>query len=567
MLLIQSDLIKSLWFVIFPIVDYTHGPIASDSAFCQVSGFFLALGIESSDVAVLLITLHSALYILRPQSGLSPYRRYAYALYVVVPLLVASLAFVGGRGYENSGPYCYLETGPGWERLALSWIPRYVIFIIILVTYACIYAYVRSMMVNYGKGHQCSFGQDCPGDRCTGSPPTPTIERHGLVGSAPSSLRRADVRERDGRPSISSTNTITATYSDGNPDSNRDTYTPRAEQDGHPVGRVWPGFTPSMPTQNRRSPGKVGGTLSPASDSLEPPQQHHSTSKSNSIDGLSSLSSTIRPPQSTWSGPLSPPIVRMADYDALISDTTMAEENNDSIQTSLPGMLSPTRKDPPRRRERPSTLDILAPGAIQDSSEIARNREKILRQLRSLFVYPLAYMLTWIFPFVRHVRGFDGDKSDQDPYWLFIVCMVSLTMQGAVDSTVFTIREEPWKHTQGGFWETFNRRLHDGWKKGWSKARVVGRTSEEMVVDGRNARARRKEEMAAERVVRGTQDTAAGSRGVRDWWDVGFEGSGGEGEEEEGERGERGTGNGGGDTFGNTQPRTTVLRTKFTAGS
>lgn len=66
MLLIVSDFIKSAWFVIFPIVVYTLGPIASESAFCQISGFSLAVGFESSDVAVLLIALHSALYIIRP---------------------------------------------------------------------------------------------------------------------------------------------------------------------------------------------------------------------------------------------------------------------------------------------------------------------------------------------------------------------------------------------------------------------------------------------------------------------------------------------------------------------
>jgi hypothetical protein len=48
MLLIQSDMFKALWFMIYPIVVFTHGPVPNDSTFCQVSGFFLALGIEAS---------------------------------------------------------------------------------------------------------------------------------------------------------------------------------------------------------------------------------------------------------------------------------------------------------------------------------------------------------------------------------------------------------------------------------------------------------------------------------------------------------------------------------------
>lgn len=133
-------------------------------------------------------------------------------------------------------------------------------------------------------------------------------------------------------------------------------------------------------------------------------------------------------------------------------------------------------------------------------------------------------MLTWIFPFVRHARGYDSGQTVENPFWLMVVCIVCLTIQAVVDCAVFTIREEPWKHTQGGFWETLHRRIVEGWRKSWSKARVVGRTSEEMVVDGRNARARRVEEMAAERAVKGKHTTATTDRRRRDWWDVAFDG-------------------------------------------
>lgn len=48
MLLIQSDMFKALWFMLYPVVVFTTGPVASESTFCQVNGFFLALGIEAS---------------------------------------------------------------------------------------------------------------------------------------------------------------------------------------------------------------------------------------------------------------------------------------------------------------------------------------------------------------------------------------------------------------------------------------------------------------------------------------------------------------------------------------
>lgn len=48
MLLIQSDMFKALWFMIYPIVVFARGPVPDNSTFCQVSGFFLSLGIEAS---------------------------------------------------------------------------------------------------------------------------------------------------------------------------------------------------------------------------------------------------------------------------------------------------------------------------------------------------------------------------------------------------------------------------------------------------------------------------------------------------------------------------------------
>lgn len=48
MLLIQSDMFKALWFLIYPIVVFTHGEPGRTSVFCQVNGFFIAFGNEAS---------------------------------------------------------------------------------------------------------------------------------------------------------------------------------------------------------------------------------------------------------------------------------------------------------------------------------------------------------------------------------------------------------------------------------------------------------------------------------------------------------------------------------------
>lgn len=147
--LVICDTWKSLWYFIFPLVVFTQGKVQSSSKFCQASGFFLSLGLESSDFAILMIALHTILYVFkRPQikgeGGLYPYRRCIYPLWLGLPLLSAGLAFTNTpNGYVTSGTFCYLPKRPYWYRLALSWIPRYLIFITIFVMYGVIWAYVN----------------------------------------------------------------------------------------------------------------------------------------------------------------------------------------------------------------------------------------------------------------------------------------------------------------------------------------------------------------------------------------------------------------------------------------
>lgn len=47
LLLIISDMFKSLWYLVFPAVSLGIHGVSSSATFCQVGGFFLQAGIES----------------------------------------------------------------------------------------------------------------------------------------------------------------------------------------------------------------------------------------------------------------------------------------------------------------------------------------------------------------------------------------------------------------------------------------------------------------------------------------------------------------------------------------
>jgi hypothetical protein len=99
------------------------------------------------DMTVLLIALHTGMYIFRGRSGLYPYRVQAFTLAITGSFLLTSLAFINNPGFVNSGPYCYLPASPEWTIRALSWVPRYTVCVIILLTYVYIYIYVKGIEV------------------------------------------------------------------------------------------------------------------------------------------------------------------------------------------------------------------------------------------------------------------------------------------------------------------------------------------------------------------------------------------------------------------------------------
>ena len=202
-----SDMLKALCFMVYPVVELSHGRVASKSAFCQTIGFFLALGIEACDFAVLFIAIHTGLCVSRKRNGLYPYRRAAFLVFGTIPLILVSLAFVNKPAFANTREYCYLPMQPHWTRTSLSWIPRYIIFIIILGTYAWIYVHIALVTGKFarssegrGTSHHSSACRSDRRKRALSVPPLPELQRHGLIPT-PDQSPRESVQEPNRRTS------------------------------------------------------------------------------------------------------------------------------------------------------------------------------------------------------------------------------------------------------------------------------------------------------------------------------------------------------------------------------
>ncbi|CZS88549.1 related to G protein-coupled receptor [Rhynchosporium graminicola] len=492
MLLIQSDMFKALWFMIYPIVVFTTGPVRDTSAFCQVNGFMIALGIEASDFSVLMIAIHSALYIFGPRSssgegGLYPYRQIAYTLWAIFPLLMASLAFINGRhAYVSEGTYCYLPVRPFWYRLALDWIPRYIIFMFILVIYVSIYYYVRFKFQGFNDLSKKNKSErvdsslesiDQPPRRLkheTTVPSTPTLALHGLIpGSRQSTMTEHAAR----KPSISTLDSH-----------NADQRAPMRQTGGHRF--MWQSFS--------------------APDNGSPPSTSEDSLEDDSFDGPSAP----QPLPPTFPEPISPRsdslnelpsrdtswrdsfVDRFSPHN--ISDNTITQHSVVNIHTFL--------------RRHPDQSECLTPisqlrltnaqGQTIADAEMHRTRDKIRRQLRFLFIYPLVYIGMWILPFVSHGMQYSDRFVTDPPFALTCCTTVSICMQAAVDAWLFSTREKPWRHipgTSGGFWVSL--KFWSDWT-GFRRRSIVqgpGKTREEMVHEARAAYRRRDEEILQRR--------------------------------------------------------------------
>ncbi|KAK7957158.1 uncharacterized protein PG986_006380 [Apiospora aurea] len=479
MLLIQSDMMKAFWLMLCPIVYFIQGtPVDTSDTLCQVSAFFLTSAIEASDIAVLMVAIHSALFILRPQrsggeNGLYPYRRYAYAAWFVIPLILAAIVPITGQRYVNTGPHCYLPVQPLWYRMALSWVPRYIIFAVIICTYSGLYLFLGFRFYRLQLDQRRASTNTAPSgfrghvkcmSRSREPPPTPTLASHGLLGPSPprTAADRAPDHERQ--------QSITSTVSTLKLDDRAPHMTQLRKSQSEPVPWNW----------------------------VESDFQALSHPETRQF-GLDSASPTAKR-DSRWPIQVYPGNSRVAGLTA----------PHETPSWPLRGGGSSTQPFTRPANHASSSSIHLTQSVTEDA--LYQSRMKMRKQLRLLFVYPLMYIITWIAPFVSHIYT-TADHQEQ-PFGLLLTSVASLCIGAAVDCCFFSSWEQPWLHLQGGFIEGFARRVSFGTHK-----KTMGRTREEQLRDASAALDRRNQEHAEREAAAALHRERPAPRS-REWWDT-----------------------------------------------
>lgn len=531
LLLIASDLTKSLWFVIYSSTTLNRSlSTDSGSAFCQVSGFFFAMGIEASDAAVLLIALHWTVYIFQSnraagESGIYPYRFLAFAFYVLFPTLMASLAFFTRfPAYVDTGQYCYLPGKPWWDRMSLSWIPRYINMTLIIAMYSASYVYIRITMRRFRR-HHVSVPTTLRDRRI---PDTPPLISHGLVPS-PLDSRRISFRSPTGGSLEEGSASMQADDRLRFRESLRFRLDRLSASSRRSRGWPWQGLDweadeGALPSSSGLVSPRTGAAeptleFTETGYRLQPPRPSLSTIKlGGKVENLATRKSPSRCRIS--SDFYRRPISTSMEEEEILKGQSPNVGRSRHLNGSQMHIYTVLQQGPSSEREgepTPGTPIASLDYETLESEGISRGRDRIRRQLRLLFIYPAVYACVWVFPLISDVIGFHRDHN-QRPYWILVASLVSLCVQGLVDTVVFCVREQPWRHTKGGFWENLGIFMN---ALSFESRNEIGKTREEMFHDGSRARLRREEEREREqRASRMSPGCTPQVSVSRNWWDV-----------------------------------------------
>ena len=431
------------------------------------------------------------MYVFGPRSnswdgGLYPYRRIAYTCWLGFPVIAASLVFINHGGYTTQGNSCYLPIRPFWYRLALSWVPRYTIFIVILGLYTTMYFYVNRKLHGFRREgakdldsrmsvvRQLDEGSYIPRHH-ESVPPVPPLNLNGLL---PESRPASIVESKEPSPLVSLKTLVRSPMSPTQwalpkwtkpgPATSQSEVVEISEQGSSETDSF---IGPSTP---KPKPSYV------ASDQVSLPNE----SPQSVVPSLSRKSSwrdnfvrRFSPSQSSKSRPSN------VNINSILQERSEGHESS----TQIPCLrLTNTR------------------GEDLQELDLIQTRNKFRRQLWFIFLYPLIYMLMWTIPFIYHILQYNDNLAMDPPFALRVLVTLIICLQAAVDCWLFSSREKPWKHMPD----------HDGtflgslkfWQ-GWSELRKrsamlrhgPGKTREEMHREASLAYRRRNEEIAERR--------------------------------------------------------------------
>jgi len=361
-----------------------------------------------------------------------------FAIWILFPCFTAALAFANPDGaYQAQGAFCWLPIRPFWYRLALSWVPRYLIWLYIMWVAIRIYSHV---------GYEFRvFGQERDRSSSTDFSAASSAER----GAVEKAVKEHHLRVKSSEKWASD---------DVAPDDSSMPGPMLAQLEADdPASPALNGRRMSLPTWH--SP--FGGTSSPKADvSITPTAVSNPTSRRGSRQ-------------------IAPGVVA-EDFMAPPGFDLTQPRGSVSTITSVPYSINGASVDPtlpPIEEVRGSTSHASSVDTDIGARALRQRRRAIQRQLRILFIYPVVYMGMWLIPFVAHCLSYSDYFAQHPIFPISLLSSFCQSFMGFADVCVFCWRERPWRHIPGSdgtffgsfvFWKCYGE--EGGWSRRESKA-------------------------------------------------------------------------------------------------
>jgi G protein-coupled receptor GPR1 len=396
------------------------------------------------------------------------------------------------EGYVAGAANCYLPVRPFWYRLALAWIPRYIIFFLILALDAAVYFYIQHKFGSFTDTFRCPRNSkadlhNLTADEAVGNvarppkvrrshsvPPTPQLECNGLA------------------PQLEENGLLPPTDLE-------------AGQSTQPQPRRQPrqAFRNLVPGGDGPSDGSYGF---PHVGSGEGQRSSQNGTGHSRVGTMTTISAAT-------------PLETPTSWYSLRSFLRRRQTNQES---SISTPLSQIQLFDSRT------------GSNLLEAPILEQRAKIRHQLRFLFIYPIAYLLMWTIPFAAHTIQYNDEYVLNPPYALNALVVVILTSQCTMDCILFSWKEKPWAHARRRQKTLAERgeEVADWWRGRGHKqgngvatlrrpggAKGQGKSNKERAAEARVAYRRRDIEASSAAAEGGTRAREREERGERSWWD------------------------------------------------
>lgn len=377
--------------------------------------------------------------------GLYRIRYWVLAGWFIVPNVIVSLAFINsGSAFIAQGGFCTLPIRPFWYRLALSWVPRYLIWFFVMGVAIRIYRHVGYEFKVFGMEEDQSSTSGIGIGGGTESRGTQMSQAGHRVAAAMqwSHSNRSDAAETEKQnqrdDGIAPDEDVTIPALPQRPQLPGDTYSPE--------------FDPKRRQSVPNWPSLFGGSIAARNEMPSSPNTKPiSRSNPNSRRGSRQMAGGAAVDTEDFA--LMPPTFPTQRQSSAVS-TTASMKSGAPSENNMAG-LSPITEHRTTSVARAPTLmneDNAATRAIQ------QRRRAIQRQLRLLFIYPVVYLLMWIMPFVSHAMNYSNHYAQHPIFAVSLLSIFAQNIMGLVDVCIFCWREKPWSHVPGAdgtFWGSF----------------------------------------------------------------------------------------------------------------